>query len=135
MRIPPAASSGVPWRCSGIMATAISRIPSGINLLAFYFDSRVAFRLRDARVNEAERNGVAANSKGAPLFCDGLGHAKDSGLGSGIVELPSIAVQAGSGRNVDDNFVRFCAGTKMRGKGADEPKGSSGVAIEPDGRV
>lgn len=105
---------------------------SEYNFLAVNFDSGIALGLSEARVDEAKRNRVAADAEGAPLLGDGLGHAQDRRLGSGIVELPRVAVQAGSGRDVDDNLIRLAAGTEMRSKSADEAKWSGGVAIEPD---
>ena len=105
---------------------------SEYNFLAVNFDSGIALGLSEARVDEAKRNRVAAHAEGAPLLGDSLGHAQDRRLGSGIVELPRVAVQAGSGRDVDDNLIRLAAGTEMRSKCADEAKWSGGVAIEPD---
>lgn len=66
----------------------------------------------------------------APLFRDGLGQASDSCLGEGIVGLPSIAVKAGRGGDVDDasRFAVFDA--EVRGGGADQLEG--GCSMERD---
>ena len=65
------------------------------NFLAVYFDSRVAFGLREAGVDEPKCNRIAANTERTPLFCDGLCHTEDGRFGCGVVELPRVPVEAG----------------------------------------
>ena len=65
------------------------------NFLAVYFDSRVAFGLREAGVDEPKCNRVAANTEGTPLLCNSLGHTEDGRFGCGVVELPRVPVEAG----------------------------------------
>ena len=51
---------------------------------------------RHPGVDSSESNGITANPKSAPFFADGLGQPDDTSLGSRVVRLASIAVQARS---------------------------------------
>lgn len=62
-----------------------------------------------------ERDSVAANTERSPLLGDRLGKTDNTCLGSGVVGLADIAVQAGDGRYVDDRAV---AGGALRVLGA-----------------
>lgn len=52
-------------------------------------------------VSEGERVGADAEAR-PPLLRDGLGHARDAGLGHGVVDLPRVAVDAARRADVDD---------------------------------
>ncbi len=69
--------------------------------------------LRQARVDEAEGDGVAADAEAAPLPRHRLRQPDDAHFGRRVVDLPRLAVQPGGRRDVDD-AARRCEALARR---------------------
>lgn len=73
-------------------------------------------------------DGVGADAKlGTPLLGDGLGEARDAGLGERVVELSRVAVDARRRGDGDDAARGAVADTEVGGRGADEGEGRGAV--------
>lgn len=56
-------------------------------------------------VDQAESNGVGANTVRTPFFADGLGKADNSSFGGSIVGLANVSMKTRCRRDVDDGTV------------------------------
>ena len=56
-------------------------------------------------VNETERNAVGTNVELTPLLRDSLRETENGGLGSGVVRLADVPVQARGRGDIDDGAV------------------------------
>ena len=94
--------------------------------------------LRQARVDEAEGDGVDVDLELAPLLGDRLGQADDAGLAGGVVGLAGVAEGARGRGHVDDlaehllAFLALLLGrlAQVRRGGADHAERHHGVDVE-----
>lgn len=56
-------------------------------------------------MDQAEGNGVSANTERTPFFADGLGEADNSSFGGSVVGLANVSVKPRRRRHIDNGTV------------------------------